>query len=113
MSDSKKTTWWIFPKDAHTNETIATALSGMNREFASENKLCADGKKRDLWRVPEYSFVSKMLKSKKDLKLDFTPFKSKGQGDPIEWKFTARKKISLEKIKFGSDLIKRSALAAR
>lgn len=107
------TTWWVFPKDAHTNEVIASALSGFNREFASENKMCADKQRRDLWRVPEYSFVSRLLKSKKSHNLDFVPFISKGQAVPAEWKFTARKKVSLGEIKLKSGGIKRSAMAAK
>ncbi len=52
MTAEKITTWWLQPRDNNTNETISEALSGLfSRECASERVECADGEKRDLWRV--------------------------------------------------------------
>lgn len=112
MSDTKKTQWWIFPRDAQTNETISDLLAGLqSKDLSSENVECSDGKKRDMWRVPDYSFVSRMSRSRKNgMRIDFTPFNSQGEAKPSEWRFEGRKKISPEKIRERSDKIKLAAL---
>jgi len=105
MSTATITQWWVFPKDAQTNETISEALTGLySRECASESVECADGKSRDMWKVSDHTFVSRMARSKKNgMKIDFQIFRSTGSGKPAEWKFENKPKISVAKIKAESD----------
>lgn len=48
------TTWYLWPvnNDPVTNEYLAKAIGEQNPECEYRDKLCADGKKRNLFRCP-------------------------------------------------------------
>lgn len=101
------TTWFLFCADAHSNEVVAATLQGLqaSAEIAKEHE-CADGKKRYLYEVPEYSFASRLLKSQKDLKATLVIFRSQDGGKPAKWQFSQKKKVSVGSIKKKSDQLK-------
>ena len=111
MTQPVKTTWYIHCLNTHTNELIAEALKGLQSSFGEQE--CADGVKRPLYMVPEYSFVSKVYKSRKQLYAKFEIFRSQNDGKPTLWKFEIKKKISLKQIKGRSDTLKQKALAKK
>jgi hypothetical protein len=51
MANNRMTTWYAEPRDEYTNRTFAERLSEEN--FCLQ-KLCADGKRRDMWCCPHY-----------------------------------------------------------
>lgn len=93
------TKWYIESKDSHTNSVIAEALDGLHSAEKFVTVICSDDQKRGLVEVPNYAFVSRLLRSQKDLNLKFVVFRSQGNGKPTPWKFASRKKTTLEKLK--------------
>ena len=64
--------WFIFPKDAHTNEVIARFACEGTFGFESEtlkDALCEDGKRRNLWRTTEQDAWF-LWRSRTDLKFE-------------------------------------------
>lgn len=107
------TTWFLFGADARSNEVIAGTLNGLqaSAEIAKEHE-CADGKKRYLYEVPDYSFASRLWKSQKDLQANFTIFRNQDGGKPAKWEFSKKKKASLGSIKKKSDQRKAKSATA-
>jgi muconolactone delta-isomerase len=71
-------TWYLEPSGnvAHSNEVIS---KNVNREDALQDALCADGKKRNLWRCS--SALAYMLwRSRVGLKISFKIFGQEGNG---------------------------------
>lgn len=71
-----KYSWFIEPLDSFTNEVISRELP---EENCSRETLCADGKKRNLWRCG-YALISQLKRSKKYSNLKFRVFVRQGGG---------------------------------
>lgn len=71
MPKKRKHNWFIYPKDAHTNEVVARLTDGGTSGFESEalTAICEDGKSRNLWRISETQAWI-LWRSRKDLKFD-------------------------------------------
>ena len=81
-------TWYLYPKDDHTNEVIATNLSGEN---FTQKKLCSDGKERPLWEC-DYLFVGRI---KGSTTLKYEVFVQEGNGQIRPWRLPSKKKHKL------------------
>lgn len=92
------TKWYIESKDSRTNEIIATAMEGLHSAEKFVTLTCSDDNKHSLAEVPNYAFVSRLLRSRKDFNLNFEVFRSQGNGKPTPWLFSSRKKTTLEKL---------------
>jgi len=76
-------TWLIWPRNASTNETLARfSLNCTNgfEEDAIRDTVCADGKKRNFWRINSFDSALFLWKSRYDLK--FSIFSQKGKTLP-------------------------------
>ena len=80
MSSDMQTVWLIEPGDSDTNKT-AMRMTGVSVE--GRGILCKDGKPHDLLRMPSYSSVNKLQRSKKSLGLKFAVFTKQGSGAPV------------------------------
>ena len=98
MSVNQKTTWYVFSRDSHTNEVIAEALKGLSSAEKFSTLQCADGTKRDLCEVPDYAFVARLTRSKKDLRADFEVFRTYGSGLPTVFDFPRLRKQTLKTL---------------
>jgi hypothetical protein len=65
------TIWYLECQDSHTNEVVATILDGLHNQEKFSSLLCDDGKIRELVKVPDYAFISRLEKSKVHLHIDF------------------------------------------
>jgi hypothetical protein len=92
------TSWYICPADAHTNEMVTTTLEGLHNQEKYSSLVCDDGKFRDLIKVPDHAFVSRLEKSKAQLYITFTIFCADKEGAPRLWKFEKKKKPTLKKL---------------
>lgn len=93
-----KTTWYLFSRDSRTNEIIAQALLGLNSVEKFSTLKCTDGTKRELCEVPNYAFVARLERSKRDLGADFQVFRTYGNGFPNVFDFPRPKKSSLKTL---------------
>ncbi len=91
-----ETSWYIHPVGknlSHTNEMITQRLAvlyGSGREHAAMP--CADGKERGLIDVPDFNFVSNLIKDKSGLQIEFEVFISIDGAKPKRWKLAEVKK---------------------
>lgn len=91
MENKRHHEWFVWPKDAHTNEVIARFGEGGTYGFESDalkDCLCADGQKRNLWRTSEQS-AWYLWRSRGDLK--FHVFNRLGAGKIKDVTFLFRK----------------------
>ncbi len=108
----RKTKWFLRAIDgkngssAHGNELIASALQRGQVDDKFSFLECADGVRRHLYEVDDYSTASRFYKSQKDLKANFEIFRSQNGGLPREWKFLIKEKVSPETIRIQSNVIK-------
>ncbi len=93
------TIWFMESKDSHTNEVIATALEGLHSAEKFKTIECSDGKKRNLAEVPDYAFVARLQRSKKDLGISFETFRTQGPSLPTLWTFSTKKRTTLDALK--------------
>lgn len=78
----KQHTWYIEPKNAHTNEVIARMhQSGDNRfeEDTLTDVLCSDDAHHNLWRIASFDQALFLWKSRYDLKFEIFAQQGKGQ----------------------------------
>ena len=76
-----KTYWFVWAKeDAHTNCVISMMKDVLLAEYPE--MLCADGKIRNLWEVSSAG-IDGLVKSRRDLGLDFRLFKRRGNNGKI------------------------------
>ncbi len=101
------TTWLLFCADAHTNEVVSSVLHGLQGTDNFKEHLCADGKKRYLYGVPDYSFAARIWKSQSHLKASMLIFRSQNNGKPDAWKFPEKKKLSHVAIILKSNQLKK------
>lgn len=73
-----KITWYIFPKHGHTAQVLGREVG---EEDLCPQMLCADGKRRDLYRCA-WAFVEKALNSASEHELTFTVWKQEGRRPP-------------------------------
>lgn len=111
MSADRQTIWSLCPEDSHTNEVISEALLGLHSQEQFSLRECADGKKRSLIDVPDYAFVARLWRSKKDLHLTLKIYRRQGSGKPDLWNFPERKKLTLNGLK-NSGKVAHAALPA-
>lgn len=78
-------TWYIYPKDDHTNEILSQNLP---EENFTKSVLCSDGERRPLWRC-EHRFVERIKGSST---LQYTVFVQEGAGKIRPWKLHKKKK---------------------
>ena len=71
MRIKRNSHWYIRSNDSHTNEVVANTLDGLNSVEKFSKVVCADGERRELCKCPNYNFIARLWRSKKDLKLDF------------------------------------------
>lgn len=100
-----ETTWYLWARhdDPATNEYLAKVIGEQNSEYWHSDKLCADGKKRNLCRCPKgYANVQSAISAiaKFDLKIEI--FQENAE-DVISrydlWKPSARKAARLGRFK--------------
>jgi len=84
----RKYTWFIEPLDAHTNRVISREIP---EEDFQRSTLCADGKRRNLWRCSA-QFVSLLRRNKKALNLKFNVFSCYGHSKIRECSFLRKKR---------------------
>lgn len=99
------TKWFLYCEDAHSNEVVAEALNGLQSTSEFKEHECADGKKRHLYEVPEYSFARRFFSSQRALKAKFEIYKSTDGAKPSLWNFP-KGVTTLDKLKKKSDEIK-------
>ena len=81
MAQKKRiNTWYLCPRDAHTNETFGKTFS---EENFMENAMCADGRMRNLWRCTEQERDDMISSRKKGMEISFDIFNSQGEGTTI------------------------------
>ncbi|MDP3900120.1 MAG: hypothetical protein Q8Q23_03515 [bacterium] len=87
---STEYTWFIEPKDAHTNRVLSENL---NAEDFSDGINTAEGKKQ-LWKCNS-AFITYLNKSKISLNVNFRIFNQQGKGQirpfKIPWKKIIKK----------------------
>ncbi|MFH1192716.1 MAG: hypothetical protein V1656_00115 [Candidatus Jorgensenbacteria bacterium] len=84
MERTRKTTWYVYPKDSHTQAVVAMQLKP-DEDFLLDCK-CEDGERRDLWKT-DYALVEKLKNSvKKKEALYFLIFKQENEGPVRLWK---------------------------
>ncbi len=81
-------TWYLCPKDDHTNEVFARSLP---EEDSIQSQLCSDRKKRSLWRC-DYQFVNRI---KGSATLRYEVFVQEGNGQIRPWIIPPKKKHKL------------------
>ena len=105
MATTRVVTWFIQPIGSHTNEVLSDALRGLNSSEKFSELECSDGEKREICEVPDYPFVTRFLRSKRDLNLDFHIYRTQGNGKPTRFEFpTTKKKTTVEKLQ-GKDIL--------
>jgi len=67
---SSKITWFVFPKDSHTNKVISDFIGSGSSEEESLEILCEDGELRGMWRISSEN-IRRLWNSKNDLGLKF------------------------------------------
>lgn len=74
-----KTTWFVEPIGPYPNQILSRMLPA--EEACNEGVSCADGRRHNLWRCPEYRTITQ-LKHDKDLQegRDFVIWRQKGEG---------------------------------
>jgi len=107
------TTWLLFCADAHTNEVVSTALNGLQATDSFKEYLCADGKKRYLYGVPDYSFAARIWRSQKQLNVSVLIFRSQNNGKPDAWKFPEKRKLTLPAIILKSNQLKKKMATSK
>ena len=85
--NKKEYRWFVEPLDSLTNGILAMELPEENTQ---KRVLCSNGY-HDLWECP-WSFVAKLRRSRKDLKLKFKVFNQKGNGKIRESLFLRKRR---------------------
>ena len=111
MAPKKATRWYLFCKDAHSNEIISRILDELYSIDEFKEYTCNDDKNRHLYHIPEYSFAARIFRSNKQFATKLEIYCGKDGKKPTEWKFAIPKKISVAVITAKSNIIKKSALA--
>jgi hypothetical protein len=76
-------TWFVCPKNAHTNEVVARMHQGGDNRFEEDILVgveCADGIKRNLWRIASFDDAYFLWRSRNELK--FNVFAQRGNSKP-------------------------------
>jgi len=98
MAD-KVYTWFIDPKgDPRTNRLVASELSEWNE---CRDKLCEDGKSRNLWCCPDREFVRNFQRTADASKYPYDVYVREGNYGPVRlWTFdNMSKRERKERIK--------------
>jgi hypothetical protein len=110
---TKRTTWFLHAKDAHSNEVISRTLNELQTIDTAKEHECADRKKRFLYETPDHAFAQRLIRSQAQLSASFVIYCSKDGGKPTEVNFDAMqsraKKATLPILKQRSDVIKMGA----
>jgi len=89
---------WAINDDPATNEYLAKVVGEQNPEYECSDRLCADGKKRDLYRCPMgYTNVQKALAAISKFKLKIEVFKEEVERVIVRydlWKQQSRRRAS-------------------
>ena len=86
MRKKRNYSWFIEPRDSHTNEVLARELT---EDDFKKGVLCVDGR-HNLWQCP-WDFVRNLIKSRKTLKVNFKVFNQQGNGAIRECMFLKKK----------------------
>lgn len=87
--------WYAHPIGdvVHANEVIAMRLHEFAIvEPAKSEMLCADGKERNLWEMPNYETLKKFWDAQRALQFQIEMFIAKGVQAPARWKLGELKK---------------------
>jgi hypothetical protein len=85
---TQKTSWYIEPKDSHTNKVLQGELGGPELVHLKNNL----GKTLLVYEV-DHAFITKLKKSENDLHIDFKVYKKQGKNSPArEFDFSYLKK---------------------
>jgi len=76
----RKYVWYVEPLDSDTNSAISDYLKESSITAECKSVLCADGKKRNLWRCNSFDLVQALRNSKKSLNLRFKVYIKEGRG---------------------------------
>ncbi len=76
-----QTIWFVYPKNAHTNETISRFVEQGTSGFETRPSevLCEDGTKRRLWQASRQD-AQQLWDSRNDLGLKLEIFNQRGNG---------------------------------
>lgn len=109
-----ETTWYLYAENAHSNEVVSQTLDGLQTINEFKKHVCADGKQRHLYKVPDHAFASRMHKSQTTLCAKFKIFRSQNDGAPTEVDFDAlarkKRKPTLSSLEEKSGAIKLGAM---
>lgn len=100
-----KTTWYLWAKhdDPATNEYFVQVIGEQNPEYLHKDKLCADGKKRNLFECPKgYENVKSAISAIRQFHLKFEVFQENIAGVISRydlWKKRARKAARWSRFK--------------
>lgn len=100
--------WFAHPigNIPHANEVIAKRLHELAIvEPERSEELCADGKERNLWQIPNYKTLMELWNSQRALQFQIEMFIAKGVQAPARWK--------LGEMKGKHKLARRSATSFR
>jgi len=73
---SQDYSWYVEPLDSHTNEVLARELD----DCWSDELKDGDGRFHQVWRCPDYSFITRLRQSRDNLQIDFVIYSRKGNG---------------------------------
>lgn len=109
--------WFVRHHNAETNEIIALRLiqlQAIDEAMARITVKRPDGiiKKYDVWRVPEYSFITELNNAKpSNPNLKFTAYRQYQGRELAElWKFSGKKKsVKIKKVEKDIEALKKKA----
>jgi hypothetical protein len=104
------TTWYLEPLSDEANEMLAAVLDGLQTVNIAKNHLCADGKTRFLYQMPNHALAKRISRSKKNR---YTMFRSQNDGRPDKVNFDKlgkSRKPTLTEVRETSDNIKLGAM---
>jgi hypothetical protein len=94
---TQKTSWYIEPKDSHTNKVLQSELGGPELVHLKNNL----GKTLLVYEV-DHVFITKLKKSEDELHLDFKVYKKQGKNSAareFDFSHLAKKIKKAEKTK--------------
>lgn len=82
----KTCSWFIEPKDSHTNEVIARRLAELNEIADSANQIIEDDKgiEHSVYQVKNHQRILEFCKSRKQFQLKFNVFTRTGINAPLK-----------------------------
>lgn len=92
MGKEKFYQWFVEPKNDFANEMIGKELGAQNETYTSLAEVDDQEIPHQVYQVPNYSFISRLYKSKLQTPSDFVVFQREGSSGPIRFWSLGRKK---------------------